>query len=316
VTNVTQATLPGDPDHSARDSERVKCGVTVVLATLERGDYLLNTVSDLLAQTHRPLEILIIDQSRETNPKLKSLVTAHPDLISYHQKKPLGIAGARNCGWQLARHEAILFTDDDIRCGPDLVFHHVRTLCLPQVGLVAGGIDELGKAADREPTGRFNFWTATPHRGFACTDVFEVDHVPGGNFSTWRAALSAAGGIDENLSIGAGLYEETEFSLRIKRAGFLVLFNGQARLLHLAAATGGCRVKDMRKYVWGLGHNRAILIRRHLRWFQMPTALARLAGLAAAYAWHYRDVFLVSICARSFTFGWRSAANPPVCSRY
>jgi GT2 family glycosyltransferase len=275
----------------------------------------MNILRDVLAQTYRPLEILIIDQSREVSQSLKSLVAAHPDMMHYYPRPPLGVAGARNVAWQLAKYELIVFVDDDTRCGPDLVSEHVRALCLPGVGLVAGAIDEFKKSKDCVHTGKFSFWTATPHRGFGNRGLMDVDHAGGGNFSTRRSILAASGGLDERLSIGAGLYEETEFSLRIKRAGYRIVFNGQARLLHLAASTGGCRMRDLEKYIWGLGHNRAILIRRHLRWFHRPTALLRLSALAGAYAWSYRKPGLLLTCARAFLVGWQIGTAVPFCSR-
>jgi GT2 family glycosyltransferase len=288
-------------------------GVTVVVGTLQRGSYVLTCVRDLLAQTYRPLEILIIDQSPEADPvtheELTSLVAEHSALITYHTTEPLGIPAVRNYGWRHARYDAILFVDDDIRCGPDLVGEHVRALCLPGVGFVAGAIEEPRRPAETKDTGRFNRWTATPLGGFAAHGEKDVDHGRGCNFSAWRQALEHAGGVDEILNIGAGLYEETELALRLRRVGYRVYFNGKARLVHLEANNGGCRVKDIQKYIRGLSHNRAILIRRHIRWYQFPIALARMAALAAAYAWHYRKPCLLSTGARSFVAGWRAAGQ-------
>lgn len=291
-------------------------GATVVVGTLQRGNYVLTCVRDLVAQTYRPLEILIIDQSPNADPvthrALTSLVAAHPDLITYRAAAPMGIPAVRNYGWRHAKYEGILFVDDDIRCGPDLVSEHMRALSLPGVGFVAGAIEEPRRPADTAHTGRFNRWTATPLGGFAAQGEKDVDHGRGCNFSAWRPALERAGGVDELLNIGAGLYEETELALRLRRAGYRVYFNGKARLVHLEANTGGCRVKDIQKYIWGLGHNRAVLIRRHVSWYQFPTAVARMAALSAAYAWYYRKPSLLPTSARSFMAGWRAAGQSPL----
>lgn len=69
-----------------------------------------------------------------------------------------------------------------------------------------------------------------------------MDHAPGGNSSVWRPILRDLDGIDEGLQVGAALYEETDFCLRVKRAGHRIYFNGRARVTHLAVATGECRV--------------------------------------------------------------------------
>jgi phosphatidylinositol alpha-1,6-mannosyltransferase len=291
-------------------------GVTIVVPTLNRGTYLIETLKDLLAQTHRPIEILVVDQSTEEAPALNNLVRAHCDVISYHKVQFRGLPLARNYGWQHAKYEAIVFVDDDIRCGPELVSEHLRGLAQPNVGMVAGGIDEQMSSRENSEPGQFNFWTATPSRGFESTGEFRVNHVPGGNFSTWRSVLKNAGGFDEALTAGAALYEETELCLRVGKGGFDIAFRGSARLRHLAAGNGGCRVPDLPKYIRSLAHNRGILIGRNLRWFQIPVACLRLLLLVVSYAAHYRNFRIFQPGIAGFTSGLRAAKRPPICSQY
>jgi phosphatidylinositol alpha-1,6-mannosyltransferase len=291
-------------------------GVTVVVPTLNRGPYLIDTLKDLLAQKHRPIEILVVDQSMEEVSALRSLARAHSDVVSYHKVHFRGLPLARNYGWQHAKYEAIIFVDDDIRCGPELVSEHLRGLTQPGIGMVAGGIDQPRLSPDDGEPGHFNTWTATPSRGFESTGEFRVSHVPGGNFSAWRSVLQSAGGFDEALSAGAALYEETELCLRVTKGGFDILFRGSARLQHLAAGNGGCRVLDLPKYIRSLAHNRAILIRRNLRWFQIPFACLRLLLLFVSYATHYRTLGILRPGIAGFTCGLQAAKHPPICSQY
>jgi phosphatidylinositol alpha-1,6-mannosyltransferase len=291
-------------------------GVTVVVPTLNRGPYLMDALHDLLAQTYRPIEILIVDQSMEEVPALHSLARVYSDVISYHKVRFRGLPLARNYGWQHAKYEAIVFVDDDIRCGPELVSEHLQGLTQPGIGMVAGGIDQPTSSRESIEPGQFNFWTATPSRGFESTGEFRVSHVPGGNFSAWRSVLRIAGGFDEALAQGAALYEETELCLRVGKGGFDILFRGSARLQHLAAGNGGCRVPDLSKYISSLAHNRAILIRRNLRWFQVPVACLRLLLLFVSYAAHYRTFGIFRPGIAGFTSGLQAAKHPPICSQY
>jgi GT2 family glycosyltransferase len=228
-----------------------------------------------------------------------------------------GLPLARNYGWQHAKHEAIVFVDDDIRCGPELVSEHLRGLTQPGTGMAAGGIDEptSSRMSSVRP-GQFNRWTATPSRGFESHGEFRVCHVPGGNFSAWRSVLQNAGGFDEALATGAALYEETELCLRVQKLGFEISFNGSARLQHLAAGNGGCRVPDLPKYLSSLAHNRAILIRRNLRWFQLPVACLRLLLLFVSYATHYRTLGIFLPGVKGFKSGLQAAKQPPICSQH
>jgi GT2 family glycosyltransferase len=292
-------------------------GISVVVPTLNRGSYLINTLHDLLAQKHRPLEILVVDQSKAEDCALRNLVRQHPEVISYHKVAFRGLPLARNYGWQRAQYEAIIFVDDDIRCGPSLVSEHLRGLLQPDVGLVAGAIDEgipLQKTA--RLTGYFNSWTATPVRNFGSTEEGLVRHAAGCNFSAWRAALEAAGGFDEALAVGAALYEETELCLRVKQCGLQIYFNGNARVQHLAAGNGGCRVPDLPKYIWSLAHNRALLIERHLEWFKAPVAYLRLFLLFVSYAAAYHSLKVFQTGIAGFWRGSQAGKQPPLCGDY
>ena len=47
-----------------------------------------------------------------------------------------------NYAWQKARYPLIIYVDDDIRCGNDLIREHVAAYRDADIGAVAGGIDE------------------------------------------------------------------------------------------------------------------------------------------------------------------------------
>lgn len=304
------ARRPADQDSRTGSPARER-GVTVVVPTLDRPEFLLNTLADLLAQNHRPIEILIVDQSSQPAREALALAGRHADLIRYHHVCFRGSAKARNYGWRSARYDAIVFLDDDIRCGPDLIGAHLRALKLPGVGLVAGGVENVGRRPDAgPPTGRFLRWTATPKLGFEACGAFDVDHVPEGNFGAWRKVLASVGGIDEAFDVPAALYEGVDLGLRVKRAGYRVYYEGSARLKHFAAPRGGNRVVQPAEYVWGLAHNRAMIIRRHVRWYHVPSAMGRLAALGAAYALYHRQLRLLAACIDGVVQGCRRPLPP------
>lgn len=290
-------------------------GATVVVPTLNRGSFLEPCLRDILAQTYRPLEILVVDQSDTAPDPVMELVSSNLPLISYHQVDFRGLPIARNYGWQHARYDRIVFVDDDIRCGAELVAEHVQALDLQDVGAVAGGIDEAHKKKTfRNRTGHFSKWTATPHGGFNMPGQFTTDGGRGCNFSVRREAIRKARGVDEAMNIGAALYEETDMFLRIAATGYRLWYNGDARLTHLAAPSGGCRTNQVEAYVYSLAHNRSILIRRHTKFYHHPTAFGRLALLAISYARAYRNPRALWESLRGARDGFRAGAHPPTCS--
>lgn len=290
-------------------------GATVVVPTLNRGGVLADCLSDLVRQTHRPLDILVVDQSASSPREVLALVERYPDLIRYHRVDFKGLPLARNFGWQQARHEAIIYVDDDIRCEPDFVAKHVTALQTPDVGVVGGGIDERYKPADiAPPTGRYGTRTGTLVGGFGAYGVFQVDHVRGCNFSIWKQVAQEIGGFEERLNVGAALGEETDFCLRAKKAGYKILFCGDARLSHLAANDGGCRVNDLKPYLCGLVHNRCLLTARHVRPAWRPVAYSRLCLTGMSYAFHYRKLDWVVAAAVAGFRGSSQGRKAVVCT--
>jgi GT2 family glycosyltransferase len=138
--------------------------------------------------------------------------------------------------------------------------------------------------------GYFHPVTAVPTWDFRAKGEFDVDHACGCNFSAWREVFKECG------AVGAALNEETDFCLRARRAGYRVLFNGAASIVHLAAPRGGCRELDPREYMWGMAHNRAIMIQRHVAWFYRPPGLARLLITGAALSVREKDGRLFAAC--------------------
>jgi GT2 family glycosyltransferase len=296
---------------------KTKEGATVIVPTLNRGHFLENCLMDLLAQDYQPIEILVVDQSDQTSETVQRIIRENASIISYHNVNFTGLPKARNYGWQQARYERLIYIDDDVRCGPEFISNHVQSLNHSQIGAVAGGIDEKHKTNNyRGKTGRFIFWTATPVRGFEAHGTRIVDAGGGGNFSIWRQLLKVVDGFDEELDVGPALYEETEMFLRLRETDYKIWFNGQARLTHLAASSGGCRVNEVDDYMYGLARNRGVLMRRNLNAYHLPTAVVRLFMLAGAYAKAYKKISVFKHSYKGLRTGWKEGKKDPVCSDF
>ena len=292
--------------------------VSVIIPTLNRDKYLLLSVQDMLAQDYDDFDIIVVDQSPAPTSEMQVLIDANPDRLKYYNVDFKGLPQARNFGWQHSQAEIVIYIDDDIRSENQLIKEHVKCYENPEIGMVAGGIDEAHRGLDDGPNvGVFSRWSCTPYRGFASQTNQWVDHVPGGNFSARRELLARAGGVDEHLTLGAALYEESELSLRVKRVtGTKFWFQASARLLHLAADDGGCRViNDVPKYIWGLSHNRAIVMQRYLSPIQRLVAMFFLFKLVAAYAWSDKSLLVFTSFIKGYRLGRKNAKGQPKCTQ-
>jgi glycosyltransferase involved in cell wall biosynthesis len=224
-----------------------------------------------------------------------------------------GLPQARNFGWQQARYDVVLYIDDDICVTPNFVRLHFDALLGTGAELVAGGIDEEVTPVTQQRSGSLNWWTATPIGKFGAQTPGPCVHIKGRNFSVRKSDLRTARGFDEALAEGAVLYEELELALGLRRLGGRAWFEPRVRLTRLAAPTGGCRaLDDWPPCMYGLSHNRSILMFRHLRPWHRPTAVLRLLLLGVSCCRADRSLRPLFATLRGLDAGRRRAARLPL----
>ncbi|MDK2773271.1 MAG: glycosyltransferase, partial [Flavobacterium sp.] len=138
-------------------------GISVIIPTLHRTEFLINTLKDLVKQVcNFPFEIVIVDQSNEMDKEALNFCKEYSFCKYHHITFFKGLPEARNYGWQKAKYNYILFLDDDIQCNENLLQEHFSILKDESIGVVAGGIVEIYKQNQECKVGDFNYWTATP----------------------------------------------------------------------------------------------------------------------------------------------------------
>jgi len=258
--------------------------VSVIIPTLNRHYVLLDTLKDILNQKFEDYEVLVVDQSDEIPREIFDFVKKYKNRIKYFYKLPFkGLPQARNFGFQFAQGDILIYIDDDIRTDNMFIKNHFDIFNDSKIGVSGGKVIEEGMGNGNK-VGKFNPWTFKITTNFANDSFQKVDHIKGCNFAVKKSVLNEINGFDEKLSIGAALYEELEMNLRVRKKGYKIVFNPKAALRHLVAPSGGCRVKDIPKYMFGLAHNRTLIINRHLKIYQKPFAYLRLMLLGLSYS--------------------------------
>src|SRR5438309_3265794 len=100
--------------------EQATLSASIVIATCNRPELLIQTLESILTQSPPPDEILIVDSSdpgnsREAVAKFEKR-TEIP--ISYHYSEIRSSARQRNFGAERAKGEFIIFLDDDVTLEP------------------------------------------------------------------------------------------------------------------------------------------------------------------------------------------------------
>jgi GT2 family glycosyltransferase len=241
--------------------------VVVVVATYQRPAHVEECLSHLARQTKTPGRIVVVDASpgKETH----DVVAAHRGVE--YRRNELGIghtATSRAIGVADAGEDIVAFLDDDAYAEPDWLERLLEPYRRDDIGAVggralngqAGEADEgLGEIGLLMPDGRLTgFFAADPGR-----DV-DVDHMLGANMSVRMAAVREVGGI-RDFYPGTCLREETDIALRLRRAGWRIVYTPNAVVRHIAGDYAKGRRFDARYRYYG-ARNHVVLLATTLGW--------------------------------------------------
>jgi GT2 family glycosyltransferase len=137
-----------------------------------------------------------------------------------------GSGAARNAAASAARHDVLIFLDDDQIASPDLVAVHLRAherlgpVIVQRNYPLAAGWDRRGASLIVERSRRQSVHATQSSNGRGLW---------GGNFSVSRRIWLEVGGFDEGLS----RHQDLEFGLRVARLGVPMVVEGAALSQHL-----------------------------------------------------------------------------------
>lgn len=218
--------------------------ISVVIATYQREQVLINTIDHFL-NFHKPaIEILVVDQTpkhqRKTEEHLSSL--DKKGIIRWIKLQRPSIPHAMNVGIYEASYPIVLFIDDDIIPAPGLIgAHEAAYKESEEIWAVAGEVLQPGEEPDSDSFSyKQNGLCACLDFRFCSTSRAWVTSVMAGNLSVRRERALEIGGFDENF-IGVAYRFETEFCRRIWQNGGKVLFEPKASIRHLRVESGGTR---------------------------------------------------------------------------
>ncbi|MEN8130167.1 MAG: glycosyltransferase family A protein [Pseudomonadota bacterium] len=209
--------------------------VSIVIPTYGRGQVLVDTISYLLRLETRAEEILIVDQTTAHEASVAEALAGwdRESAIRWVRQSTVSIPNAMNRGLQEARHEIVLFLDDDIVPDAKLVEAHERGHLEQTGNIVAGRILQPWHDGQPDPPDRNPF-------GFNALEPHDVEEFMGGNFSLRRKAALQIGGFDENF-VRVAYRFEAEFAHRWRRSGRSIRYEPTALIHHLKAGSGGTR---------------------------------------------------------------------------
>ena len=285
---------PLPPELAGREGG--KPAVSVIIVSYNVRDLLAECLASVRAELARwgqPGEILVIDNA-STDGSAELPVLDEPDVRTIRNAANVGFARAVNQALALARGESVLLLNPDARLLPGSLPRLVEYLAAhPEVAVVGPRLlnadGSIQSSRRRFPTLLTGFIESTRleryfarsrhMRRYYAADLpddrpVEVDWLVGACLLIRRAAIESVGGLDERFFM---YFEEVDWCLRLRRAGWRIVSNPAAQVIH---HDGRSAVQDLARRQIHFDTSKRAYYRKH---FGPGAALALRIFLGATY---------------------------------
>lgn len=224
--------------------------VSIIIVHYKVEKELFSCIDSILASNVTSYEIIVVDND-EVSSIEKELKKKFPNVIYKKAPRNLGYGGGNNYGSQFAKGKYLFFLNPDTILQKNTISVLVRFL---QKEKNAGIVAPLFLDSKNKPYPLQGSTILTPFVAIMCLSfiqklfpnnptykkyyyfswdkksIKEVDVAPGTAFLVKKSIFDEAGGFDEQFFL---FFEENDFCLRVKKLGFNVYINPEAKLVHL-----------------------------------------------------------------------------------
>lgn len=212
--------------------------ISIIVPTFNRAESLKRLVQSLDSLKHEDLikvEVLVIDNGSTDGTRsflLREQAKSTKFFLKILEERQRGKASALNLGLRNAKGRLVLFVDDDVVVDPGWLSGHsecyLKTTFDAVQGRVLPGVDPEGRTADPGRLRQYNI----PIVDYG-DEPREIRGLTGTNMSFKREVFEKVGYFDVRLGPGAaGFSEDTEYSMRIRQAGFKIGYTPHAVVYH------------------------------------------------------------------------------------
>ena len=295
----------------------VESPITVVIATRDRGDRVVNAVASVRANDYANWELIVVDQSRDDRTEAALRRFSSDRRIRYLRSPTRGVSHGRNLGIRQARSELVAITDDDCEVSAGWLRELAAAFASDErVGIVFGN----ALPGPHDPALGFvpAYLRDAPFRARGMRDKHRVEGMSA-CMGLRRTVWQALGGFDPLLGVGARFESAAESDLTISAllAGYVVYETPAVVVVHHGFRTWKEGRALIRRYWYGTG----AMLAKHLKRGHLSVArlLVQLAWrwafgrsrVAASLGGHrYQGLRLAS-----FALGFAAGCGTPVDKR-
>lgn len=207
--------------------------ISIIIPAYNVEVYIEECIHSAFAQTHKPIEVICIDNNSTDNTwqKLKQLQETYPSLLIEKELKP-GAPAARNKGLALSNGEWIQFLDADDLLLPEKIEHQVHLIKnKPEVCFIAAASKKKhinGQSTISTPKQDHPFKSLfTTNLGNTCSNLWN------------KTYINQANGWDESLKSS----QEADLMFRLLQINNQVIFDAEPLTIIQERETGQISTK-------------------------------------------------------------------------
>jgi glycosyltransferase involved in cell wall biosynthesis len=211
--------------------------ISVLICTRNRADSLRQTLESVFCPQNlesSDWEVLVVESSTDhTGEVCREFQQRFPEHFRFLTEKKLGKSNALNTAIGTAKGDILAFTDDDVLCAPDYL-QAIRTV------FTTYSADGVQGRVLLDCEGGWPEWLGTGYLALMADfrdfgdEVIDLDTTLCGTNMIVRAEVfPTVGGYAPELGpSGVGMWEDTEISLRMRQAGFRLIYAPQVLVRH------------------------------------------------------------------------------------
>jgi GT2 family glycosyltransferase len=237
--------------------------ISIIIPTYKRHALLEKALEAIRGNYPAGAEIIVVDQSPDNRMQSGRFLGMFP-FIKYICIPEPSLPGARNAGIMNSAGKILLFFDDDAVIEPRCIYEHLALHERSGINVVAGRVRQMNDAS-WSPIGvvaTVNNATGETAGNFDLDYEGYVLYATGGHLSVKRSVFYTTGLFNTRF-IGNALFEDIDFSFRVRSRGFGIWYSPRPIIYHYPCDEGGCHSHGHHQYLMDRLHNHALFYALH-----------------------------------------------------
>jgi len=249
--------------------------VSIVVLSLNGSDVIRDCLSTLLVSDYPNYEVLVVNNG-STDATAEIVANEYPQVRLISLPFNYGFAGGINEGLKAARGEILVPLNDDTLITPTMVREIVRPIIEEEkVAMVGCKILYPDKKTIQHAGAVIRANGLTDHFGYGEEDEgqhdkqLDVEYVTGCAMAIPRDIFKEIGLFDDRFH--PTYYEEVDFAVKVRKAGYRVVYAPRAVLYHLESKT---EIRYSKRFLYRFNKSRLRFVLKNFSLKQIVAAVA------------------------------------------